>query len=164
MPNIVVGTVTSLRRYPVKSMQGEELEVCEVTGRGLLGDRAYALMDPSTGKVASAKNPRKWPNLFDFRAAYSEIPSTAENLPPIKITLPTGKTATSEQGDIDQILSQALDREASLTISAPQAPSLEEYWPDMEGLDHRDAVTDENMASNTFFDFAAVHVLTTATL
>lgn len=160
----VVGTVASLRRYPVKSMQGEELEVCEVTGRGLLGDRAYALMDPSTGKVASAKNPRKWPNLFDFRAAYSEIPSTAENLPPVKITLPNGRTATSDQGDIDQILSQALDREATLTKSAPQAPSLEEYWPDMEGLDHRDAVTDENMASNTFFDFAAVHVLTMATL
>ncbi len=160
----VVGTVASLRRYPVKSMLGEELEVCEVTERGLLGDRAYALLDPSTGKVASAKNPRKWPNLLAFRAAYVEPPGTAEKFPPVKITLPTGRTVTSEQRDIDQVLSEALDREATLTTSTPQAPSLEEYWPDVEGLDHRDAVTEENMPPGTFFDFGAVHVLTTATL
>lgn len=160
----VVGTVTSLRRYPVKSMLGEELEVCELTERGLLGDRAYALLDPSTGKVASAKNPRKWPNLLALRAAYTEPPSTAEKLPPVKITLPTGRTVTSEQRDIDKVLSEALDREATLTTSPPQAPSLEEYWPDVEGLDHRDAVTEESMPPDTFFDFGAVHVLTTATL
>ncbi len=65
----VLGSVVSLWRYPVKFMMGEELNGCEVTNRGLLGDRAYALVDPSNGKVVSAKNPRKWPNLFDFRAA-----------------------------------------------------------------------------------------------
>ncbi len=145
-------------------MLGEELEVCELTERGLLGDRAYALMDPSTGKVASAKNPRKWPNLLALRAEYTEPPSTGEKRPPVKITLPTGRAVTSEQRDIDQVLSEALDREATLTTSTPQAPSLEEYWPDVEGLDHRDAVTEENMPPGTFFDFGAVHVLTTATL
>jgi uncharacterized protein YcbX len=41
---------------------------------------------------------------------------------------------------------------------------LEEYWPDLETLAHRDAVTDEAMPSATFFDCAPVHVLTTATL
>ncbi len=55
-----VGSVGSLWRYPIKSMMGEELSTIAVTERGLLGDRAYALMDPSTGKVVSAKNPRKW--------------------------------------------------------------------------------------------------------
>ena len=66
----VLGSVVSLWRYPVKSMMGEELNASEVTDRGLLGDRAYALVDPSNGKVASAKNPRKWPKLFDCRAAF----------------------------------------------------------------------------------------------
>ena len=66
----VVGSVTSLRRYPVKSMMGEELNAVEVTGRGLVGDRAYALVDSSDGKVATAKNPRKWPELFDYRAGF----------------------------------------------------------------------------------------------
>jgi uncharacterized protein len=64
------GAVIALWRYPVKSMLGEELNASAVTERGLLGDRAYALIDRADGKVASAKNPRKWPQLFDFRATY----------------------------------------------------------------------------------------------
>jgi hypothetical protein len=52
-----LGSVVALCRYPVKSMLGEELNAAEVTDRGLLGDRAYALVDRADGKVASAKNP-----------------------------------------------------------------------------------------------------------
>ena len=62
-----LGAVVSLWRYPVKSMMGEELDSAELRDRGLLGDRAYAVLDSSTGKVASAKNPGKWPGLFAFR-------------------------------------------------------------------------------------------------
>lgn len=51
------GSVVALWRYPIKSMMGEELNACEVTNRGVLGDRAYALVDPTNGKVVSAKNP-----------------------------------------------------------------------------------------------------------
>lgn len=65
-----VGTVVALWRYPVKSMMGEELNAADLTERGVHGDRAYALLDTETGKVASAKNPRKWPNLFDHRASF----------------------------------------------------------------------------------------------
>jgi uncharacterized protein YcbX len=64
--------VVSLWRYPVKAMMGEELNAADVTQRGLFGDRAYALVDSSNEKVASAKNPRKWAKLFDFRAALAE--------------------------------------------------------------------------------------------
>jgi len=59
-------------------MIGEELNATDVTQLGLLGDRAYALVDPSNGMVASAKNPRKWGKLFDFRAAYIEPPRSGE--------------------------------------------------------------------------------------
>ena len=54
-----LGKVISLWRYPVKSMMGEELKETQVTERGLFGDRAYALIDSSDGKAATAKNPRK---------------------------------------------------------------------------------------------------------
>jgi uncharacterized protein YcbX len=67
--NKIVGSIVALWRYPVKSMQGEELTSSEVTHRGLLGDRSLALVDVAEGRVVSAKNSRKWPNLFDFRAA-----------------------------------------------------------------------------------------------
>jgi len=96
----VIGAVTSLWRYPVKSMQGEELNAADVTPRGLLGDRAFALVDEETGKVASAKNPRRWPTLFDFRAAYIEPPGEDRPLPPVRITLADGETrAFLEDGD-----------------------------------------------------------------
>jgi len=61
-------SVVALWRYPVKSMMGEELNASEVTVRGLIGDRQFAVVDASTGKVAGAKNPRKWGNFFDYRA------------------------------------------------------------------------------------------------
>ena len=68
--------VVSLHRYPVKSMIGEELNATEVDEFGLLGDRAYAIVDSSDGKVASAKNPRKWPDMFNFQATLVETPKS----------------------------------------------------------------------------------------
>jgi uncharacterized protein YcbX len=50
------------------------------------------------------------------------------------------------------------------TSPNPWTPKAEEYWPDMEGLDYRDTVTDFDLPEGTFFDCAVVHVLTTATL
>ena len=54
-----IGSVGTLWRYPVKSMMGEELNATDITERGLLGDRTYALLDRSDAKVATAENPRK---------------------------------------------------------------------------------------------------------
>ena len=51
---IELGAVVSLWRYPVKSMMGEELNATQITDRGLLGDRAYAVVDTSDGKAATA--------------------------------------------------------------------------------------------------------------
>ncbi|MDP9257522.1 MAG: MOSC N-terminal beta barrel domain-containing protein, partial [Actinomycetota bacterium] len=52
-----VGTIRALWRYPVKSMLGEELDAVDLSEGGVVGDRAYALRDRETGKVASAKHP-----------------------------------------------------------------------------------------------------------
>jgi uncharacterized protein len=173
----VLGSVVSLWRYPVKSMMGEELNAAETTERGLLGDRAYALVDSTDGKVASAKNPRKWPHLFDFRAAFVDPPRSGAKVPPVRITLPEGRVVSSDQSDVNQILSRALKREVTLDVTErgqreivestfpnPWTPTAEEYWPDMEGLEFRDTVTDFNLPEGTFFDCAVVHVLTTATV
>src|SRR5271154_2836973 len=89
------GLLASLHRYPVKSMMGEELNAVRVTPRGLFGDRAYALCDSETKKVVSAKNPRKWPNLFSYRAAYVAPPESESSLPGVRVTLPDGRFITS---------------------------------------------------------------------
>ena len=172
-----LGSVVALWCYPVKSMMGEELNRSDVTERGLLGDRAYALVDRADGKVASAKNPRKWPHLFDFRATFVAPPRLGAEVPVVHITLPDGTTVTGDQGDLNQILSGVLHREVMLGASwrghegvvessfpTSWTAKAEEYWPDMEGLDYRDTVTDFGLPEGTFFDCAAVHVLTTATI
>lgn len=157
-------SVVSLWRYPVKSMMGEELNSAEVTDRGVLGDRAYALVDPTNGKVASVKNPQKWAKLFDCRAAFLEPPHPGTKTPPVRIALPDGTLVSSEQTKLSQILSDLLGRKVTFATTAPKAPSLEEYWPDIEGLARRETITDEAMPTGTFFDCALIHVLTTATL
>jgi uncharacterized protein len=167
MPNATQGSVASLWRYPVKSMQGEELAATEVTERGLLGDRAYALIDSIDGKAATAKQPKKWPTLFGFRATFIEPPRPDASATPVRITLPDGTSATSQQADLNEVLSTALSRTVKLHAagrSHAATVNAEEYWPDMEGLDFRDTVTDFTLPAGTFFDCATVHLLTTATL
>jgi uncharacterized protein len=166
--HIQVGSVAALWRYPVKSMMGEELNSSDVTDRGLLGDRQFAVVDRATGKVGGAKNPRKWGNFFDFRAAYPEPPRAGAMMPPVRITLPDGTRVMTGQGDLDQVLSRAFGRDVALeearSADKSQGATAEEYWPDMAGLDYQDTVTDFEMPAGTFFDIAVVHLLTTATI
>src|SRR5207248_5083139 len=88
-----------------------------------------------------------------------------------------GTILTNDQSNLNQVLSQALGREVTLDaaeggqeeVLASSSPTrreanAEEYWPDMEGLDFRDTVTDFALPEGTFFDCATVHMLTTATL
>lgn len=145
-------------------MMGEELNASEVTERGLLGDRALALLDTATGKVVSAKNPSKWARMFAFRAAFVEPPRPDARLPPVRIACPDGTIIESNAPDVESTLSKALGRDVRIVSSAPENPSLEEYWPDIDGLAHRKTVTDEAMPPRTFFDLASLHLLTTGTL
>ena len=171
MVSASLGVVEELWRYPVKSMLGEQLTTTEITESGLVGDRAYALRDVSDGKIATAKNPRKWPNLFLYSAVLAGTP-VGEKMPPARIILPDGTTISTEQSDATRILSAALKREVRLEkigggkqgAPASEKETSEEYWLDMEGLEHRDTVTDFNLPRGTFFDTGMVHVLTTATL
>ncbi len=159
-----IGSLASLFRYPVKSMMGEELNSSRVTPRGLQGDRAFALADAATGKIASAKNPSRWPGLFQFRAAFAQPLGGNGSLPPVSITFPDGATASTGDNNLEAELSSSLGRPVRFLSAAPQAGTLEEYWPDIDGLPRRDTVTDEAMPSGTFFDLGIIHLITTATL
>src|SRR5436309_2822364 len=165
MPNATQGSVASLWRYPVKSMLGEELSAIEVTERGLLGDRAYALVDSADGKAATAKNPRKWPTLFGFSATFIEPPHTGASVPSVRITLPDGTTITSQQANINQVLSRTLSRTGTQNAAGRAdagAVKAEEYGPDTEGRDHRDTVTDFPRPEGTSADGASVPLRTAA--
>jgi uncharacterized protein len=159
-----VGSVAALHRYPVKSMLGEEINSTRVGPKGLEGDRVFAIADAESGKIASAKNPSKWPSLLDFRAAFAGVLPNGGPLPPVRVVLPDGDTISTEDADIDARLAAALERPVRFLRGAPRAGTLEEYWPDIEGLARRDEVTDEAMPTETFFDVGIVHILSTATL
>ena len=157
------GTIATLWRYPVKSMRGEELNAAEITLRGMAGDRSYAVIDAETGKVASAKYPKKWGRLFDCLAMLR--PNLTDGHDAIlQVMLPDGTWAAGGTRDIDERLSAMLGRAVRLTTAVPTAPQLEEYWPDVAGRARQNTVTDEAMPAGTFFDGALIHLMTSASL
>jgi MOSC domain-containing protein len=150
-------SVAALWRYPVKSMQGEELNAADITAGGLLGDRRFAVIDLATGKVAGAKNPRKWPGFFYFRAAYTKPPHAGSTVPAVRVTMPGGNSATTDEADLPKLLSEALGREVTLSAALPAAAAEEYMIAD-------DEVASFDLPAGTFFDAAVVHLVTTATL
>ena len=150
-------------------MLGEELNSSYVTERGLLGDRTYAVVDQNTGKVASAKNPRKWGRLFDFRSVFVDSPQAAGNIPHHLSELPSRLEPTCSQISM-MILITVCHRflvEMSSLWGLPvwrRSQAMKRYWSDIDGLAQRDKVTDEAIPSKTFFDIAVIHIMTTSTI
>ncbi len=176
-----VGSVAELWRFPVKSMTGESLQEAEVTGQGVLGDRAFALIDVETGKVVSAKSVRLFPKLLDCKATFVEPPKSGRELPPVNITLPNSLTVTSDSPHVDRTLSAYFRRDVRLARSAPDDFTIDQYHPDIEGADpagYRDTVVEQKLGAaffsaagmtspvpvGAFFDLFPVSVLTTSTL
>jgi uncharacterized protein len=159
-----VATLKTLWRYPVKSMQGEELNTSDIGTKGLLGDRTYALWDVETKRVASAKNPLPWSSLLNCHANLERSPQVDQPIPTVHISLPDGSTLTSEQPDIDTHLSNWIKREVKFLATVPETPSLDQYWPNVEGTAYQDRVTQLFMPTGTFFDSCPIHAITTATL
>ncbi len=65
---MAVPTLLEIRRYPVKAMGGESLAAVDVEPRGLVGDRAYAVVD-GDGKLATGKHSRRFrrrDEVFEF--------------------------------------------------------------------------------------------------
>lgn len=161
MARTFVGNLKTLWRYPVKSMQGEELETTEIVEKGLWRDRAYALWDTQTQRVASAKNPKKWASLLNCHA---KLIQTDQPTPIVHLSLPNGTTLTSDQPDLNTHLSDWIGREVQFLTSVPDQPSLDQYWADVDGTPKRDTITQLFMPEGTFFDSCPIHAITTATL
>jgi uncharacterized protein YcbX len=176
-----VGTIRALWRFPVKSMLGEELDTAELSEAGIVGDRAYALRDRETGKVASAKHPKLWPNLLACRAALVHPPRPRDELPPARIELADGTSVLSDAADVDAVLSRFFGRDVELARAARNGYTIDQYHPDEENYDpegHRDEVVEARLGAaffnerglasavpeGSFFDLFPLSVLTTSSL
>jgi uncharacterized protein len=163
----MLGTVARLRRYPVKSMLGEDVDASTVSRHGLAADRRLALVSRRTGKIASAKYPRLWRDLLTMSAAADDTARHGA----VRITLPEGKAIWSTDPDVDEVLSALLGEPVMLTAVPPLGASLDRAIPEAV-LRHGVAaeVPAEIMElgagppPTTFVDFAPVHLLTTSTL
>ena len=149
------GSVAQLWRYPVKSMAGEAIAVAQVDpGRGIAGDRAFAVIDVETGTVASAKHPRKWNKLLDCKATMVDGHAHIE--------LPDGTRLDPSERDADQRLSAVFGRPLRVSSTPPRQATYEDY----NAAD--DSAKAEPLSvgagTGTFFDFAPIHLVTTSTL
>jgi uncharacterized protein len=163
----MVGMVFKLRRYPVKSMLGQDVAVSTVTRTGLAGDRRLAVVSRTTGKIASAKYPRLWRDLLTLSAETLDEDSLSQ----VRITLPGGKTVDSTDADADAILSQVLNEPVRLTATPPPGATLDRAVPDAVLRDGIAAQVPADVIQigagsppGTFVDFAPLHLLTTGTL
>lgn len=163
-----IGRIDALWRYPVKSMQGEAISEAALTERGICGDRAYALLDCTTGLIASAKHPRKWRILLECQAQYLAEPVVGQPLPPIAIRLPDGTQIKSSDAQIDQILSDLCGRAVRLVTEIDGERLREANRTPLDALDPEQLIRQEPLAlgapAGTFFDYAALHILTTTTI
>ena len=159
----MLGTVTTLRRYPVKSMLGEDIGASDVSWTGLAWDRRLAVVSRRTGKVASAKYPRLWRDLLTLSAEALDED--------VRITLPDGRTVCGTDADIDEVLSALLNEPVTLTATPPPGASLDRAVPEAVLRDGIKAQVPAEVIEigagappGTFVDFAPLHLLTTATL
>jgi uncharacterized protein len=167
----IVGTISAIMRFPVKSLLGESLEECEIVAGGLDGDRTHALLDPSTGKIASAKQPNLWRDLLAFSARTSAKTRSQTNPASIIVSDSSGNRIDLLDPDFDARLSEWLGRQVKLIDVRPAGIELNRARPDevmTEGVEA--TVTQDVLAiasaapSGGFFDFAPLHLMTSASL
>lgn len=117
-----VGRLGELRRYPVKSLEGERLDEVVLGARGLPGDRAWAVRDEVNGGIRGAK---KLPALMTLRAVYEAAPA-ATGSSSAQITFPDGSMHSTTDPEINERLSKAIDHPVSLWPLLPD-DALEHY-------------------------------------
>ena len=138
-------------RYPVKSLQGEQLDDVRVEGDGLLGDRRWGIRDQRTGRILTA---RRRPELLGAAGAYDgDLPV---------ITLPDGRTAVGPGRSTDDLLSDWLGSPVSLVASVGGDAGRAEYFAD--ATDDTSRAIEWTMPVGRYVDAAPVLLLTTASL
>lgn len=146
------GAIRSIWRYPVKSMLGESLESASVTERGVDGDRTFAVGDPSTGRVLSAK---REPELMTCRARMNGHGA-------VNVTFPDGRDLPVTDPVVEQELSRLVGRTLVVVeAGVKESPRIE--------MGETSATTggpasEFQGATGTFFDSTEIHIVTTSSL
>jgi uncharacterized protein YcbX len=138
-------------RYPVKSMLGEQLDSAMVGPGGVEGDRGWAVLDAETGVSLSAK---RYAALLRCRAW------TREGR--VIIGLPDGREFPAGSCEVADCLSSLLGRRV-VTRPASAIETIRHEFPTAVTEGEGEPFLWEP-GTESFFDSAPLHLLTTATL
>jgi uncharacterized protein len=156
----LVGTIQEIRRYPVKSMQGESLTSAGLTELGIHGDRAYAVRDLETNKILSAKVPKVGAVLLTCRA--QTVQTSGSDSSKVIVTV-NGSEYDVNDPNLNVVLGDMLGRTVRVERATTADEIYESYWPAMEGVALSDVTIDLPIAMSTpkgtFSDLAALHLL-----
>src|SRR3954452_24044344 len=144
---MIVGRVAGLRRYPVKSMQGLEVDRVVAGPDGVEGDRHRACIDEGTGRIMSAK---RFGQLLQASADDEGI------------TLPRGRRLVYGADEVDQVLSGWMGRRGRLGGRGPATQRSYEmtFDPPNDDAEYYEIPS----PAGSYLDLAGIHLLTTATL
>ena len=99
----------SIWQYPVKTMIGGQVPSAELDEVGIVGDRTWTVRDVTTGAIANA---RKLGRLMRLAACSGDEGS-------VTITLPDGRSVSSTDPAVNDVLSAELGRAVSLWQRPP---------------------------------------------
>jgi uncharacterized protein len=155
-----VGKISEIRRYPVKSMQGELLERVALTSLGIAGDRTFGIRDTASGKILSAKQPKAGVALLTC-AARTNNDGTV-------VVVVGGREFEAGDPELDVALGALLDRDVCVERATGADEVYESYWPELDGMALSDVTTDLPVAMSTekgtFVDLAALHLVATSSV
>lgn len=123
--------VAGLYRYPVQSVQGEELTTLAFGPKGVPGDRGFSIADLERGVVAHVSAARRnYRAMFNWHARYTAEPTLDAELPVIEIDFADGTALRSDDAGIDKAISDRLEIAAALVRNnGSRIPMLFESSP-----------------------------------
>jgi len=117
-----IGTLERLRRYPVKSMAGEDLQEARVTFAGLSGDRVYAFLDPRAPADFPWMTARQAHEMILFRPRFLDAPPAGQEVPETErfateVTTPQGAKFRMGDPQFTEFLEKRFARPLRLRFS-----------------------------------------------
>ncbi|WP_162463392.1 MOSC domain-containing protein [Paenibacillus psychroresistens] len=140
----IIGQITELKRYPIKSFAGEVLLKAELAAYGFVGDRKYAFIDESKQDFARYFTARQIPQMLQYQAEW--VAGADNKSPKVQVTSPQGaifdwneQLLTEIQQFTTSQMSQlicepegselmAVDCESVLLITDASLRELEQLW------------------------------------
>jgi uncharacterized protein len=118
MEDEVVGRVSQIWRYPVKSLRGEQLGCVKLVDGGLEVDHSWACYGRD-GKIGAGRTVRRFP----LRHKLLQLSSCTGQDGSVRVCFPDGTLVLAGQDDLNRRISDLIGEEVSV------APSVDERHP-----------------------------------